>query len=85
MILKAGSTIICFLVKPKVRHITLRVLHYSMFFKVKEGSASDGRSLLDSSLIFVSLHVGRGIDMGSRHDEINVHIVQSLLPFTPQS
>lgn len=32
MILKAGSIIICFLVKPKVRHITLRV--YSTLFNV---------------------------------------------------
>ena len=32
MILKAGSTITCFLVKPKVRHITLRV--YSTLFNV---------------------------------------------------
>ena len=39
------------------------------FFIGKEGNARDGRSLLDSSLIFASLHAGRAIDMGSRHDD----------------
>ena len=50
-------------------HFEHMVLMVTSFSSVKEGNALAWRSLLDSSLIFVSLHVGRGIDMGSRHDD----------------